>query len=310
VKKRIKVHRDLEVYQMAFDAAMQIFEVTKRFIRSPIRFAACPEPACPKRSRRVEGPVLSSPKGWDCSTWTPPPPQNPSPLRSLDGVFPPLGRAAADLHFPGARVTMTTVRPCSVLNQEGGFFPFSLHLVMNWRECRMTEAVVDKLEEARAQRAGRATGVAMVKPPPLESGDRLTRHEFERRYHAMPHVKKAELIEGVVYIPSPVHFEDHAEPHSWAVTWLGVYCAATPGVKLGDNATVRLDLDNEVQPDALLRLEPAAGGRSRISYDDYVKDAPELIVEIAANSASYDLHDKLVQPGASPSVVVGQAPVE
>ena len=28
--------------------------------------------------------------------------------------------------------------------------------------------------------------------------------EFERRYEAMPEVKKAELIEGEVYMPSPV----------------------------------------------------------------------------------------------------------
>ncbi len=35
---------------------------------------------------------------------------------------------------------------------------------------------------------------------PLENGDKLTRAEFERRYEAMPHLKKAELIEGVVYV--------------------------------------------------------------------------------------------------------------
>ena len=129
--------------------------------------------------------------------------------------------------------------------------------------------------------------------PPLEPGDRLTRSEFERRYDAMPRVKKAELIEGVVFMPTPVHFERHAEPHSQVMAWLGVYLAATRGVKLGDNATVRLDLDNEVQPDALLRLEPSAGGRSSISADDYLDGSPELIVEIAASSASYDMHDKL-----------------
>jgi hypothetical protein len=56
--------------------------------------------------------------------------------------------------------------------------------------------------------------------------------------------------------------------------WLGTYQAATPGVKLGDNATVRLDADNEVQPDALLRLEAALGGSSRISDDDYIEGAP------------------------------------
>ncbi len=67
----------------------------------------------------------------------------------------------------------------------------------------------------------------------------------------------------------------------------------TPGVDLGDNATVRLDGDNEPQPDALLRLEPSLGGQSRISADDYIEGAPELIVEIAGSSAAYDLHDKL-----------------
>ncbi|MBW4591717.1 MAG: Uma2 family endonuclease [Brasilonema angustatum HA4187-MV1] len=131
------------------------------------------------------------------------------------------------------------------------------------------------------------------KLPPLESGDRLTRHEFERRYQTMPHVKKAELIEGVVYLASPVRVKSHGRPHAKIITWLGTYCVATPGVDMADNATVRLDVDNEPQPDALLRLEPEVGGKSRISDDDYVEGAPELIVEIAASSASYDLTDKL-----------------
>lgn len=129
-------------------------------------------------------------------------------------------------------------------------------------------------------------------PFPLESGDRLTRHEFESRYAAMPHLKKAELIEGVVYVASPVRIRKHANPHGRIITWLGVYEAATPGIMMGDNPTVRLDLDNEPQPDALLRIDEAKGGRSSISEDDYVEGAPELIVEIAASSASYDLHDK------------------
>ncbi|MEW5959744.1 MAG: Uma2 family endonuclease [Chloroflexota bacterium] len=131
------------------------------------------------------------------------------------------------------------------------------------------------------------------RPLPLENGDRLTRAEFERRYEAMPHLKKAELVEGVVYMPSPVHFEKHSKPHAQIIGWLVVYHAATPGVDLGDNATVRLDMDNEFQPDALLRLDSALGGTSRISDDDYIEGSPELIVEIAGSSASYDLHDKL-----------------
>jgi Uma2 family endonuclease len=127
--------------------------------------------------------------------------------------------------------------------------------------------------------------------PPLENGDKLTRWEFERRYQAMPHLKKAELIEGIVYMASPLRFESHAEPHANIIGWLALYKAATPGVRLGDNATVRLDIDNEPQPDALLRIEK--GGQSIISEDDYVEGAPELIVEIAASSASYDVHQKL-----------------
>jgi Uma2 family endonuclease len=128
--------------------------------------------------------------------------------------------------------------------------------------------------------------------PFLESGDRLTRPEFERRYHAMPQVKKAELIEGVVYVPSPLRFEPHAEPHGHLITWLGVYKAMTPGVRMGDNPTVRLDLDNEPQPDAVLLIDEAVGGRSRLSADGYIEGAPELVAEVAASSAAYDLYDK------------------
>lgn len=142
------------------------------------------------------------------------------------------------------------------------------------------------------RRVERPVRPSILRTPPLAPGDRLTRREFERRYAAMPHLKKAELIERVVYMPSPVH-AFHAAAHSQVIGWLAVYTASTLGVKLADNATVRLDLDNVVQPDVLLRLEPVAGGRSYISADDYIEGAPELIVEIATSSAAYDLHDKL-----------------
>jgi Uma2 family endonuclease len=131
----------------------------------------------------------------------------------------------------------------------------------------------------------------LVKLPPLESGDRLNRAEFERRYRAMPTLKKAELIEGVVYVASPLRAQAHGKAHGDIMGWLWTYKAATPGVELYDNPTVRLDVDNEPQPDAVLRV--VKGGRSWISEDDYIEGAPELIVEVAASSASYDLHDKL-----------------
>ncbi|HEY9664263.1 MAG TPA: Uma2 family endonuclease [Allocoleopsis sp.] len=128
--------------------------------------------------------------------------------------------------------------------------------------------------------------------PPLENGDRLSRYEFERRYNAMPNLKKAELIEGIVYMPAALRFRSHGQPHSRIIGWLITYEAATPRVAVGDNPTVRLDTDNEPQPDAVLFIDEAAGGQTRISDDDYIEGAPELIVEIAASSAAIDLHAK------------------
>ena len=128
--------------------------------------------------------------------------------------------------------------------------------------------------------------------PPLQSGDRLTRPEFERRYNAMPHIKKAELVEGKVYMASPLKFEPHAEPHGDLMGWLWTYKIATPGVRLGDNPTVRLDLDNEPQPDALLMIDTAYGGSAYIGADGYVEGVPELVAEVAASSAAIDSGDK------------------
>jgi Uma2 family endonuclease len=133
----------------------------------------------------------------------------------------------------------------------------------------------------------------VTRVPPLEPGDHLTRDEFERRYEAMPDLKKAELIEGVVYMPSPVRLEQHGSPHADLMTWLGVYRANTPGVRVGDNSSVRLDLDNMPQPDALMMIEPARGGQARIGADGYVEHAPELVAEVAASSVSFDLNTKL-----------------
>jgi hypothetical protein len=129
--------------------------------------------------------------------------------------------------------------------------------------------------------------------PPLETGDRLSRAEFERRYEAMPHLKKAELIEGVVYVPSPVPLYRHGRPHAHLIGWLVHYEAGTPGVVTGDNSTARLDLDTEPQPDGLLLIEPARGGRATITADDFIAGGPELVAEVAASSVSFDVNTKL-----------------
>lgn len=130
--------------------------------------------------------------------------------------------------------------------------------------------------------------------PPLENGDHLTRDEFERRYEAMEGLTKAELIEGIVYVAPPaLRWDHHAGPHADLMAWLGWYRAATEGVRVGDNASIRMDLENMPQPDAAMIIEPRYGGNAKIGNDDYLEGAPEFVGEIAGSSASIDLNQKM-----------------
>jgi hypothetical protein len=137
--------------------------------------------------------------------------------------------------------------------------------------------------------ASQLKGLAL---PPLENGDRLTRPEFERRYHAMPKLKKAELIEGVVYIPHHYGIMAQAKARAEIVGWLGRYTVNTPRTTVGVKPSLRLDLDNKPQPVAVLIIEPSFGGRVRFSEDDILEGSPELVVEVAASSTAIDLGDK------------------
>jgi hypothetical protein len=129
--------------------------------------------------------------------------------------------------------------------------------------------------------------------PPLENGDRLTRAEFERRYTAMPEHVRAELVEGVVIMASPVRFDSHGEQHAEVLHWVMLYRDGTLGVRCGDNATIRLDVDNEPQPDVCLLIDPERGGKAKIAKDGYISGAPEFVAEVAASSVSIDLGPKL-----------------
>jgi Uma2 family endonuclease len=120
----------------------------------------------------------------------------------------------------------------------------------------------------------------------------LTRAEFERRHDAMPDLKKAELIEGVVHMPSPVRAQAHSRPHFTVIGWLGDYERGTPGIEGYVNASIRLDMRNEPQPDALLRILPEFGGRSKIDADDYLVGGPELALELSASTIRFDLDEK------------------
>ena len=135
-------------------------------------------------------------------------------------------------------------------------------------------------------------GTDDAKPILLETGDHLSRAEFERRYDASPDIKKAELLRGVVYVASPVRMKLHGEPHFHLAGWIAHYQFLTPGTRGGDNTTVRLDDENEPQPDLLLCIDPKLGGNAKL-VDEYVEGAPELVAEIASSSVSLDLGLKL-----------------
>src|SRR5437773_3526034 len=97
---------------------------------------------------------------------------------------------------------------------------------------------------------------------PLYPGQRLSREEFVRRWEAMPQVKLAELIRGVVYMPSPLSLR-HGSTENAVATWLGVYRAATPGCEAANNTTWLMAPDSAPQPDTSLRILPECGGQSR-----------------------------------------------
>ena len=134
-------------------------------------------------------------------------------------------------------------------------------------------------------------GSRRIAIPPLENGDHLSATEFLRRYEAMPEVKKAELIQGIVYMASPVRSEEHGKPDSILNTWLGVFAARTPGLEHRINTTLQLGPDDTPQPDGLLFRE---GGSCRIDASGYLSGPPELVIEIAASSVSRDSREKLV----------------
>jgi Uma2 family endonuclease len=132
--------------------------------------------------------------------------------------------------------------------------------------------------------------IVKEKLQPLYHGQRLTRDEFLRRWEAMPNLKSAELIGGVVYMPSPVSTEHGDKDFSFA-GWQWVYAAHTPGV-VGNSKSTWLMLDDSPQPESSLRILPECGGHSRPD-GKYTAGAPEFINEVSLSSEHYDLHEKL-----------------
>jgi Uma2 family endonuclease len=129
--------------------------------------------------------------------------------------------------------------------------------------------------------------------PPLVDGEHLDQSTFHERYEAMPPETQAELVGGVVYMPSPLR-QDHGKEGRNIGGWLFYYQMCTPGVDGEDNATVKLDRKGEPQPDCQLRIPKELGGRSYVDDEGYVAGAPELVVEIARSSRKFDLNAKKI----------------
>ena len=127
--------------------------------------------------------------------------------------------------------------------------------------------------------------------PPLVAGERLDRATFHERYETMPPGFRAELIGGVVYMPSPAG-RRHGETCMAAAYWVRHYQTNTPGVRGADNASTFLDDQGEPQPDVLLRIDPDLGGQTR-HEGAYIAGAPELVIEVSASSRGTDLREKL-----------------
>lgn len=137
-----------------------------------------------------------------------------------------------------------------------------------------------------------AHGVKVIDPPrTLVEGQRLDQPTFHALYEAMPPGARAELIDGVVYMPSPVG-RAHSVAQVPLIVWLDYYADKTPGVEAMDNATTILGKKSEPQPDVLLRILPECGGRTR-NKGDYLQGPPELVVEVAKTSRFIDLGPKL-----------------
>ena len=148
--------------------------------------------------------------------------------------------------------------------------------------------MVDLLQQSRRRRL---TAGSPEHVPSLEPGDHLDQPSFHARYREMPEDVKAELIGGVVFMSAALR-RQHGRSSGLLVRWLGAYEDDTPGVEVYDNATTIIGDDSEPQPDACLIVQPECGGQMRVTDEDYLQGAPELVGEVAPSTEAYDLHSK------------------
>lgn len=147
--------------------------------------------------------------------------------------------------------------------------------------------------------------------PPLVAGQRLDRATFHERYEAMPPDTRAELIGGVVYMPSPLGYE-HGNRDGDVCDWLGHYKRFTKGLHRPLNATTQFGDYGEPQPDSQLIIPENLGGQTRF-IGGYIVGPPELVVEVGKSTRKTDLGPKKAdyeRAGVCEYVFVGIDPDE
>jgi Uma2 family endonuclease len=151
---------------------------------------------------------------------------------------------------------------------------------------------MDTLTSHLVEEMTRMSSRTPMDPPPrtLVEGQRLDQPTFHALYQAMPQGTRAELINGVVYLPGPIG-PLHGSAKVSAIVWLGEYAEKTPGVQVLPHVTTCLGWKSEVEPDAQLRVLPECGGPTR-EEKDLLSGAPELVVEVAETTRYHDLGPK------------------
>jgi len=125
----------------------------------------------------------------------------------------------------------------------------------------------------------------------LAPGDRMELKEFLERWDQLPELKFAELIDGVVYMPSAVSLP-HGDFDRLAGSVFGYYRLRS-GICSGSTNATWLMRESAPQPDLALYLQPEYGGQTKIGPRKLGSGIPELTVEVCISSRSYDLGPKL-----------------
>jgi Uma2 family endonuclease len=120
----------------------------------------------------------------------------------------------------------------------------------------------------------------MVASSRVEVVERMTAEEF---FRGAPEDRKAELIDGVMIMPSPP-FDPHERLQNFLLTLLRVYVEELElGEVRGSRTPVELGIDQVPEPDVLF----VAKQRAHIIQNKGILGAPDLVIEILSAGTAH-----------------------